>query len=264
MAHFDVRYKHPFNMVISGPTRSGKTTWVETLLIHRSEFLNAAFDYINIFLGTTLEANSMASAVRDKYGASRVRVVDDIKERYDGDVKKMKREFPKLFVEMFRSMSGKGLIIFDDLMSELNECDVLEPLFTKWSSHYDISTIHITQNVGYVGSGGKQQGTAKIVYRNTKYLLLYHNPMDKSVFEFVGKKLNIPDMSSREVVMMLISAAAAGRGPILIDADVHTPDFARVRCELFGRGEDGTPFQSVVARSMPGLPTLRGAACPGE
>ena len=50
-------------------------------------------------------------------------------------------------------------------------------LFTKMSSHYDISVIHITQNLFHKGSG-KHSSDHVGVYRNSHITVLFNNPLD--------------------------------------------------------------------------------------
>ena len=47
----------------------------------------------------------------------------------------------------------KGCVIFDDPMSELSECGLPLDLFSKYSSHCDLTTIHITQNIVFKVGG---------------------------------------------------------------------------------------------------------------
>ena len=69
--------------------------------------------------------------------------------------KNFSSEFKNFVKENRKQQTGKkkGCVIFDDLMSELSECGLLLDLFSKFSSHYDLTTIHITQNVFFQGGG---------------------------------------------------------------------------------------------------------------
>ena len=59
--------------------------------------------------------------------------------------------------------------LFDDLMSELSECGLLLDLFSKYSSHYDLTTIHITQNV-FFKAGGKHGSDHVAITETCMYL----------------------------------------------------------------------------------------------
>ena len=40
MEGFDARFQIPSNMMIVGPTSSGKTTWLKNLIQHKNEYFN--------------------------------------------------------------------------------------------------------------------------------------------------------------------------------------------------------------------------------
>ena len=90
------------------------------------------------------------------------------------------------FVKDKANKEKKGCIIFDDLMSELSECGLLLDLFSKYSSYYDLTTIHITQNV-FFKAGGKHASDHVTIYRNTHVLVLFQNPLDNTVLHTVAK-----------------------------------------------------------------------------
>ena len=71
-------------------------------------------------------------------------------------------------------------------MSELSECGLLVDLFTKFSSHYSLTIIHITQNVFFKSVG--KHGTDNVtIFRNTQVLVLFQTPMDMSVLMMIAK-----------------------------------------------------------------------------
>ena len=94
--------------------------------------------------------------------------------------------------ETFRSFvlrGKKGCVIFDDLMSELSECGLLVDLFTKFSSHYSLTIIHITQNVFFKSAG--KHGTDNVtIFRNTQVLVLFQTPMDMSMLMMIAKQIS--------------------------------------------------------------------------
>ena len=88
----------------------------------------------------------------------------------------------------------KGCVIFDDLMSELSECGLLLDLFSKYSSHYDLTTIHITQNIFFKAE--EKHGSDHVtIYQNMHVLVLFKNPLDNTVIHTItqcisrGKKI---------------------------------------------------------------------------
>ena len=95
----------------------------------------------------------------------------------------------------------KGCVIFDDLMSELSECGLLLDLFSKYSSHYDLTTIHITQNI-FFKAGGKHGSDHVTIYRNTHVLVLFKNLLDNTVIHTIAQRIS-RGKKYRELVDML-------------------------------------------------------------
>ena len=78
----------------------------------------------------------------------------------------MKKNFSSEFEHFVKNKANrkeKGCVIFDDLMSELSECGLLLDLFSKYSSHYDLTTIHIMQNI-FFKAGGKHSSDHVTIY----------------------------------------------------------------------------------------------------
>ena len=76
-------------------------------------------------------------------------------------------------------------------MSELSECGILLNLFSKYSSHYDLTTIHITQNIFFkVGEGGKHGSDHVTIYQNTHVLVLFKNPLDNTVIHTIAQRIS--------------------------------------------------------------------------
>ena len=82
--------------------------------------------------------NSIVSSITDHYGEDVVHTFEDMEGFFNDDCKKMQQDFPCIFCRMM--LRGRGLAIFDNLMTELADCNLLVPLYTKWTHHSDISS----------------------------------------------------------------------------------------------------------------------------
>ena len=105
--------------------------------------------------------------------------------------KEMILEFPTRLKQIFISQNRKGrkgCIIFNDLMKELDEMGILLDLFTKMSSHYNTSVIHITQNWFHKGSG-KHSSDHVGVYCYSHITVLFNNPLDNNLLWTVATQL---------------------------------------------------------------------------
>ena len=120
-----------------------------------NDIIDVCFDYVTIVLGTDAHKNEILSSLKDELRPGVVEIIELKKLCKTAELKKQNfcSEFEH-FVKDKANKKKKGCVIFDDLMSELSECGLLLDLFSKYSSHYDLTTIHITQNI-FFKAGGK-------------------------------------------------------------------------------------------------------------
>ena len=141
---------HPFRCLVAGPSQSGKSTFVCNLLLWQNDIIDICFDYVMIILGTEANKNEILSSLKDELRPGVMEIIE-LKKLYE-TTELMKKNFSSEFENFVKNKANrkkKGCVIFDDLMSELSECGLLLDLFSKYSSHYDLTTIHITQNIFY-------------------------------------------------------------------------------------------------------------------
>ena len=169
----DAQMHHPFRCLVAGPSQSGKSTFVRNLLLHQNDIIDVCFDYVTIVLGTDAHKNEIFSSLKDELRPGVVEIIE-LKKLYK-TAELMKQNFCSEFEHFVKDKANKkkkGCVIFDDLMSELSECGLLLDLFSKYSSHYDLTTIHITQNI-FFKAGGKHSSDHVTIYRNTHVLVLF-------------------------------------------------------------------------------------------
>ena len=130
----------------------------------------------------------------------------------------------------------KGCLIFDDLM-ELSECGVLTKLFTKFYTHYGVSIINIMQNLFHQGTGKSDHVS---VYRNTRVLVIFNNPMDNSILTTVSKRLK--PLGSTPLIHMLNDIVEKYRY-IIIHANMNQPSELKFTSDIFNT--DPFPHQRV-------------------
>ena len=191
METLDAQWKHPFTCVFAGPSGSGKSTFIRHLMLSQEKIINAQFDYIYIFIGTDASKNKILSRLLTDIPPS----VRDVKIIEIMNIFPTKREmiieFPTRLKQMLISQNRKGrkgCIIFDDLMKELGKMGILLDLFMKMSSHYNMSVIHITQNLFHKGSG-KHSSNHIGVYHNSHITVLFNNPLDNHLLWTIAAQL---------------------------------------------------------------------------
>ena len=139
------------SLVISGATKSGKSTWVKRLIKEREHvFTEPKPTTIHYCFGTYDPEYELLDDVVLHEGLPR-------KE----DVMKWCADEDHL------------LIVIDDLMSDVVKSKEIEELFTRGCHHHKISVIFVTQNLFAQGSA------ARNLALNTSYLVLFKNVRDK-------------------------------------------------------------------------------------
>jgi len=158
-----LKLKHPFNMVVSGPSACGKTSFVRRLL--------SEFDLI-----TTLETPRLR--VFWAHGQDQETYKKPISEFVD--------------VDYYHGVPGEErvldasphVLILDDLMLEAASAGKsLVSFLSRFSHHNNISIIYITQNLFF---NGKNTTDAN---RQSHYTVVFRNSRDKSIAITLGRQL---------------------------------------------------------------------------
>src|SRR5947208_16675572 len=145
-------FKHPFTMIISGPTGSGKTVFVNKLL--DAQLFNVKFEEI---IWCYSETGSIQSNEKNDVTYIQGLPTEDM---FTGEPK---------------------LLILDDLMHESD--DRVAKLFTKISHHRNVSVIAINQNMFH------QSKHSRDMALNSHYLIIFKNPRDKSQITYLARQL---------------------------------------------------------------------------
>ena len=142
--------------MVSGATGSGKTRWVFSFLKAMSR----------------LYTENPPTHVLYCYG-----IYQDLYDDIQRAVKHITFHQGPPTQEDLVALSQKGshgLVILDDLMSEVSNDRQIEKLFTQGTHHLHLSVIYIVQNVMY------QNRHSRTISLNTQYMVLFKNYRDPS------------------------------------------------------------------------------------
>lgn len=240
---YDARFKTPLTGIVVGPTGCGKTTFVSQLIREQEQMLTQKFDYLFIFIGTPKTQQPIWQQLEaDQHLLPHNVTIFDVKTMYPGDTmkKKLKDDFEKL-IRGYKEKNMSGCAIFDDLMTELAECDMLAGLFSKVSSHQDLSVLHITQNLFHQGSRSCNSGT---IFRNTKFLVMFCCPMDNTVLNTVARRVS-PKPSQRKAFQDMLRRIVEKYRYVVVTGDLSTPSEIKIRSDIFAKTP--VPFQRVFS-----------------
>ena len=188
---------HPFTCIIAGPSGSGKTK----LLF---KILQKANDIISLSPQRIIYCYSIKQKIFDKYPNIEFKEgcldIDDVDENIN------------------------NLIIFDDLMEEVNNDKSIQNLFTKGSHHKNISVFLITQNLFAKGK------FTRTINLNSHYTIIFDNPRDRSQIGHIAKQM-YPN-NSKFLVESYLDAIKIPHGYLFIDNKQGTPEEIRVQTKI--------------------------------
>ena len=165
----DVRLQTPFNCIISGPSKTGKTTLVNNLLTLKDELFKVPPEYVLLIYKYNQE---IYTQMRENNLVTEFLSIDSNNISYDILVEK---------VNPYKDRQG-SLIIFDDSMTELN--DKFEQIFTNLSHHQNCSIIFLTQNLFY------KDRTYRTMSLNAHYFFIMKNERDKQQISTLAKQFS--------------------------------------------------------------------------
>ena len=161
----DVCLKHPFSMEVSGSRRSGKSQFLKNLTERNVDFITPHIE--KIFW----------------YYTSPQPFFTEIKQKCPNVT--FEEGLPNEdIIEIMRSYNGSKLLIFDDLMHEVQKRDDIKHIFTR-GRHENISIILTKQNLFSQGKHSRD------IALNTDYLVLFGNVRDQSIISTLDRQMNM-------------------------------------------------------------------------
>ena len=151
----DLKLIHPFSLIISGPTSSGKSTLLFQILENLHQNTDPAIEKVVFIYGVFQEVY---------------------------------KNYPKFFfTDNFDYMDIKPtvptVLILDDVMSCVNNSKKLEELFTRGVHHNKLSVVLTLQNLFYQGS------VMKTLRDNAMYIILTRHIQDVSKLDTFARQL---------------------------------------------------------------------------
>ena len=211
-------FRHPFTMVVSGSTGSGKTVWVMRLikhlnaLIENSDGRDRAITSLLYCYGAlnenVMELKSKEELINQKAGDIRIITYSGVPNE-----------------ELIRKEAGterKLLVVLDDFMVSAKS-SFLDTLFTLGSHNWGVSVILVTQHLF-----GKE---LRIARNNSHYIVLLRNPSGALQIRNIAGQL-FPGRLS----YFMESYADATKQPfsyLLIDMHPKTEDHMRLKASIY-------------------------------
>lgn len=190
------------SFVVSGSTKSGKSTWIRRLLKG------------GVF------TSPKPSRIVYCYG-----VYDPSYAKLPHGTELHEGIPTKVDVIKWTENEAHLLLVLDDLMSSVIKNDEMEQLFTRGCHHWRMSCIFVTQNLFAQGK------SSRTIALNTAYLVLFKNIRDTSQIACLGKQM-YPN-SVKAFMDAYKDAVSSMYGYFVIDATPSGLEDRRLRTRIF-------------------------------
>lgn len=197
---FDTRFQHPFTMMVSGCSGSGKTYFTKKMI---DNCISPPLDSVIWFYSEWQESyDTMPSSVQMVPG-----MPGSLEKYIEGD--------------------GNRALVFDDLMTECAKNDMLADAFTKLRHHRNISVVLLVQNLFIQGK------VMRTIHLNTEYFILFSNLRDKTQIRHLAMQLEPAHV--KKLMAAYVDATATPHSHLLVDLKPHTPSALRYRANSLSR-----------------------------
>lgn len=217
---FDCRLQTPFNCLVAGPTKSGKTTFTCNLLKIAHEKFVKKPDYVLLFY--MINQPSYDNMV-EKGLINETINMNDYSLNYD-----------EIYEKVIPYKNGNGsLIIFDDSMSDLKPG--FEKVFTVLGHHTNCSLMYLSQNLFY------NNKTFRNISLNFDYIVIMRNKRDLSQINYLAQQL-CPG-NTKYITKSYYAATEKPYTYLFVDCSANSPKELRLRSDIFPtQHPDQTPY----------------------
>ena len=157
----DLRFQSPFGMYVSGPTTSGKSSFVFELLKNYRKVFNPVPTRVVYAYAVWQDSFNVFKNVEFVCGSSSVLENGFFNPKID------------------------NLLIVDDLMEEISNNKAAAALFTRGIHHQNISVIFISQNMF------KQGKSMRDIVLNCQYFVLMNSPRDVQQIQYLARQTGL-------------------------------------------------------------------------
>lgn len=208
---FDLRIYNPSTTLVTGPSQSGKTTFIAKLIQNGEKLFkdNRCMQNIIFFYNQwqTLYEDLQSRGVKFyNYLPTKEDIVG--------------------MCESFKSMGG-SLVIIDDFMADIS--DDIGHMFTVMSHHYNVTIFLLTQNLF------PKNKHFRNISINATYIVIFKNPRDSSQISLFARQYK--PGKSHFLLNVYREATKKPYSYIFFDHHQKTPDALRIRSNIMN--EDG-------------------------
>jgi Cdc6-like AAA superfamily ATPase len=174
-------FHHPFTMVISGSTGSGKTVWLMKLLGNLNNMVDLSEEFYSK-IGEERGRPATIKSILYCYGALNDNVMQMKRnEKLNSVITHCGLPTEEQVKELARKSGRRLLVVLDDLMLTAGKSQLLDTLFTVGSHNWGASIVLVTQHLFH-----KDLRSAR---SNSHYIVLMKNPAGALQIRNMGAQL---------------------------------------------------------------------------
>ena len=197
---YDLTLKHPSRIIVFGPSGSGKTTLIEKLLLFSKDVFGQNFENIFYVSGQSFASIDSVNGVKiNKLSELNEDVIDSL------------------------NVNQRNLLIFDDNIYLTND-RLMSDIFTKISHHKNLTVILLLQNLF------PRTKFSRDISINSNYIILMANPRETTQIKRLSQQI---DGSNFIYECFKNETRNKPYSYLLLDFDQDTPEFLRIRSNIF-------------------------------
>ena len=201
-------FKHPFSMLVVGPTQSGKTHFVKQMV---------TTPLIEFPVDKEVQVTWFYTHWQPRYKT--------LKKTFGPGIV-FEQGLPD-WSETLQELNPKvhHILVFDDLMNQAVNSSILSRLFTQ-GRHRNASVILLMQNMFPKGKYNTD------ISRNAQYLVLFRSPSDRKQVNMIAERIFAKDRS--KFMQVYSKATQVPYGYVVIDNQPCTTPENQVVTDVFG------------------------------
>ncbi len=192
---FNTKFIHPFTMIVSGSSGSGKTYFTKRMIQNN---VDPTLKTIFWFYA------EWQSGYADM--PSNVQLIPGMPESLD---------------KYLDTVVGEKAVVFDDLMADCVDNTMISDAFTKMRHHRNVSVVLLLQNLFCQGK------VMRTVHLNAEYVVVFGCNRDKSQFSHFARQ--VEPHNSKHLMEAYVDATSKPFNHLLIDLKPLTPNPLRYR-----------------------------------